>query len=142
MSNTSKGRKNERRGAGAYGKAGYKVSTTHHAWYGEQDYLGSFDLMAVCPGRKVRLVQVKTNAASGITKWAELVPLHLPREHVVAEYAVRYDADPKRSLETGGWRLIQLDWEGGYYDAYDEREHRPGVNIGEGLAAFLVEDEP
>lgn len=125
-----KGDRNERELEEYYEQAGYKTDKCRGLRWGKTDWFGLFDLMAIKPGEKVRYIQVKSNRAQGINKWASKACRITPSEHVTLDFAVKYDYE--------GWRLIRVA-EGDYETVYDERDH--DCKVGEGILEFLQTDE-
>lgn len=139
MSNREKGKRTEREAASLYEDAGYRTFRPQESKFGETDMFGLFDVLAILPRRfedivanPVRLVQVKSNTASGIHEWVEETQEFL-QPGVTAEYLVKTDRE--------GWRLMKpvnvTDTGWTYRTEVDERKQ--DVNIGEGVRAYLEE---
>ena len=131
MTTRDKGNRTENRTRKVYERAGYAVHRPNPSRYsGSTDIFNLFDIMAVRPDRKPRMVQVKSNRAEGITRWMDSVRCWFPRKHFVFDFVVRYDRE--------GYRLDQPVWSdepGDYEKVVDERDS--DENIGIGLERFL-----
>lgn len=129
-----KGNRRERQCREFYERAGYEVQKAVQERWGVSDLFGWFDFIAINPDG-IRLVQVKSDSATGIVEMAEWADAHTP-ECATCEYAVYHDGQ--------GWRLVQPDEDGGYSTVYDERDD-PDIdpaypdksNMGDGLVRFL-----
>lgn len=127
----SKGTRRERECVEAYQKAGWATYRPATVQYGENDMFGLFDIMAVSPDHcNPHAVQVKSNRAVGIRKWARHTAL-FRRLGFRTFYAVPYDNE--------GWRMIECVDTGpersATWDVLDEREL--SCNFGEGLTEYL-----
>lgn len=136
---SAKGDRRERQAQAIYEDAGYDVERATGGGHHSPDYFGAYDLIAIRPNSgehedfhplDVRLVQVKSNEATGVREWMrEQAPRHLS-DVVQPEYAVCYDRL--------GWRLLQPEYRAGEWrplEVLDERELESGM--GDGLLAFL-----
>lgn len=115
-----KGQRRERQYATILDRAGYDIQPFRGTPYGETDGFGLYDLLAIKPadgnGPTVRLVQVKSNEATGIREWATVAGRHRGM-NVIPEYAVCHDRQ--------GWRVMQPVYTGGewtYRTRVDERD--------------------
>ena len=110
----SKGTRRERECAEIYKKAGYAVYRPATVKFGENDMFGLFDLMCISPDADaVHAVQVKSNRASGIRKWARHTRL-FRKFGFRTFYAVPVDNE--------GWRVIEC------YDTSGETFRSPVVD--------------
>lgn len=72
MVNTrKKGNRNERKVEEELQDDGYYTTRMPHTRYGPNDFWGLIDIIATHPEKKPRAIQVKTNTADGITKFAD-----------------------------------------------------------------------
>lgn len=124
-----KGDRNERELVEYYEQAGYQVTKCQNYRYGSTDWFGLFDLLAIESDSKIRFIQVKTNGAQGINDWVDKACRITPSEHVILDFAVKYDYE--------GWRLIRAE-NGSYETVYDERDI--DCKIGEGIQDYLIEE--
>ena len=125
----SKGTKRERECHGLYEQAGFKPYRPATVRFGENDMWGLFDVLAVRESdESVHAVQVKSNAARGITKWCKETSLwrSLGWETI---YAVPVDRE--------GWRLLQCTSDG-HETLVDERDS--DCNMGEDVVEYLSHD--
>lgn len=136
----TKGKRNERETAEVYEAAGYRTFRPQESQYGETDIYGLFDILAVPPAganAKVRLVQVKSNVASGIESWADdAMAYYSASVHV--EFVVRYDGHGGPHPTPRRFRLIEPIQDGmtRLEVAVDEREDAVPAD-GVGLQEYL-----
>lgn len=136
----SKGKRNERETADVYERAGYHTYRPQESKYGPTDIYGLFDILAVPPAgsnNQARLIQVKTNRASGIQSWAGSA-LQYASKSVHVEFVVRYDGHGGPHPTPPCYRLImpQQDPTTRTTTVLDERnDDVPGD--GEGLWQYL-----
>lgn len=120
-----KGDKNERRARETYEDAGFEVENPNYSRYGNTDYYGLFDFMAI-RGDRLVFAQVKTNSAQGVRGWmedaSELVP-----DGVELHFLVYHDYQ--------GFRLMMPNGPPSYKTVVDER--KSSCNWGEELLEFL-----
>lgn len=128
MKSKSKGDMRERQAREIYSNAGYNAAP-FRAWaFGDSDGFNDFDFVAVHPSMPVEFVQVKSNAARGITDLSDRVADEYPLEHANIRYAVAYDRT--------GWRLIDV-LDGTHETVVDERDL--SCNMGDRVTQYLAE---
>lgn len=129
MSNKSKGNKRERQAQKIMEEAGWTVEKPVNTQYSKnKDFFHLFDRIAVKKGEPVVFIQVKSNRASGITKWAKDVDDLLGLDNPACRYYyfVPYDYE--------GWRIIEVK-KNGRTDVVDER--KVSCDMGEQTCKFF-----
>ena len=121
-----KGNRRERQAEEMYQQAGFKTEICRGLRWGNTDWFGLFDIMAIQGGEKVRFVQVKSNQVHKVDDWIAKARRFCPSEHVDLDYLVCHDYE--------GWRLIR-EGDDGYTTVYDERDDV--CKMGEGLTQYL-----
>lgn len=122
----TKGKRRERQAADLYTEAGFDTYRPQESKWGETDIFGLFDVLAVRPAPDpTHLVQVKANAARGVTDWAEEA-MEYATQGVSVRMLVCHDRE--------GWRVLAPTADG-YQTLLDERDH--GYNMGEGVRQYL-----
>jgi Holliday junction resolvase len=117
----SKGTRRERELVELLQKAGMATYRPATVRYGENDMFGLFDVLAVSPSHtNVYAIQVKSNRATGIRKWANHTQLFRNLGWITM-YAVPVD--------NKGWRLIDCS-EDGNVDVVDERDSTSPMGMG------------
>lgn len=97
----AKGNRIERKAEDYWEEKGFITDKKPHTQYQDQDFFSLFDILAVKPGEKFKFIQVKTNGANGINKFADEVREKFPFQHADYYYQVWYDYK--------GWRLIKIE---------------------------------
>lgn len=123
----SKGSRRERQARKIYEAAGFWVYSPQNPKFGDNDLWNLFDLACFhTRAGELRLVQVKSNGARGITKWCHLARHFNATESIVTDFVVPYDQD--------GWRLVRPTGDA-HTTVYDERNY--SVPMGDGITRFL-----
>lgn len=138
---TKKGQKNERKGSKVYERAGYLTYRPPRARGGPTDIFNLFDMAAVSFERGIlRLVQFKTNGASGIQAWSEkAINYEANVPGITTEMAVRHDGEPGSHTPSPYWRLLKPMEQAtnGFKVVFDER--KTDNQNGDGLEKYLKE---
>lgn len=119
-----KGNRRERQAQRLLEEMGYEVSIAKNHKWGANDYFNLYDILAVHPEKKPKLIQVKSNGTGGALgktgrKSADLVNT----DYIDIEYWVCYDYD--------GWKVRRMDDDGEWTVLLDERDE--DANMGEHL---------
>lgn len=126
MGSREKGNRRERQARELLEKKGYLVETPNSTRFQREDFFGLFDIIAIEPEEKIRLIQVKSNVATDINEFQTEVCNKMPTEHTVCEYWVCHDS--------AGWRVIQIA-NSGRETVVDERSQNG--NMGDGILEYL-----
>jgi len=100
MNTYAKGGHNERRAKKVLELDGWRVCKVKAVKFGETDFFNLFDLIAMKPNNKVKLVQVKSNRVVGLKRFGEDCKSFVPLNHASVEYWVWYDRK--------GWKVYLL----------------------------------
>ena len=96
----SKGSRRERELVELYQRAGFAVYRPATVRFGENDIFGLFDVLAVSPRHDaVHGVQVKSNRATGIQKWAR---------HTALWRALGWRTFYAVPVDNSGWRILEV----------------------------------
>lgn len=114
----SKGSRRERECVELWQQAGFATYRPATVRFGENDIFGLFDVLAVSPRHDaVHGVQVKSNRATGIQKWAR---------HTALWRALGWRTFYAVPVDNSGWRLVECHETWGENtdtaDVVDERE--------------------
>ena len=86
MVNTrSKGNRIERKAKNRLENQGYQVSRMPHTRYGDNDHFQLYDIIALKPGEKVRLIQVKSNQKPNLSQLRKDSEELAPFKHATVE---------------------------------------------------------
>lgn len=96
-----KGKRREREARSALESTGYSVETPNATKFQREDFFNLFDIIAIHPDRKPMLIQVKSNVARGINKFASEVNKKIPEEYFCVQYWICHDRK--------GWRVITVE---------------------------------
>ena len=96
----AKGDRRERQAREILEDAGWTVETPNYTRYGNTDFYNAFDLIAMHPNEKVKLVQVKSNTANGIQELADRVQEFVNFSACSVEYWICHDNE--------GWRVLDI----------------------------------
>jgi len=109
----NKGKRREREARSVLESVGYEVETPNATKFQREDFFNLFDIIAIHPKQKPRLIQVKSNVARGINGFASEVDEKIPTQYFRVQYWVCYDRK--------GWRVINVK-SGEKENVYDGRE--------------------
>ena len=96
----AKGDRRERQAREILEDAGWTVETPNYTRYGNTDFYNAFDLIAMHPNEKVKLVQVKSNRAEGVREFQERVQEFVNFKACSVEYWICHDSE--------GWRVLDI----------------------------------
>jgi len=96
----AKGDRRERQCREILEACGYRVETPNYTRYGNTDFYNAFDLIAMHPEEKVKLVQVKSNTAKGVQEFADKVQDFVNFRCCSVEYWICHDNE--------GWRVLDI----------------------------------
>lgn len=139
MNSRQKGNSAERGARDIYEAAGFSIDRVGSTagGYRMTDAFGQVDIVALHPDRRVRVVQVKSNGASGVREFVEWAAATLPDAHATADYLVRHDGTNQH--DPAKWRLLRRHDDGDrvtYRTVVDERKDGTPAD-GEGVLAWL-----
>ena len=96
----SKGSRREREAVDLWQRAGFATYRPATVRFGENDIFGLFDVLAVSPRHDaVHGVQVKSNRATGIQKWAR---------HTALWRALGWRTFYAVPVDNSGWRILEV----------------------------------
>jgi len=96
-----KGNRIERKAEKRLEKQGYETSRMPHTRYGDSDHFNLYDIIAVKPGEKVRMIQVKSNQKPNMSELKQESEDVAPfKKHVRVEAWVWHDYE--------GWEIHEL----------------------------------
>lgn len=115
MVNTrAKGNRIERKAETRLKKKGFSISRMPHTRYGDSDHYNLYDIIAVKPGEKVRMIQVKSNQKPNLSTLREESKKIAPLKHARVEAWTWYDYK--------GWVIDELTpAQSGWETVLDER---------------------
>jgi len=110
----AKGNCIERKAEDKLEEQGFECSRMPHTRYGDSDHFNLYDLIAVKPGEKIRLIQVKSNQKPNLTVLREKSEELAPFQHATVESWTWFDYE--------GWVIdVLTPAQDGWETVLDER---------------------
>lgn len=108
----AKGRRQERRAEDELSSKGFITARAKMSRFGDNDFFNKFDILAVHPSDKPRLIQVKSNVAKGMEDILRFTNENIPSKYFEVEMWVWHDYK--------GWRVLRVE-EGKWVKTRDDR---------------------